>query len=333
MKRKIAQRTAKAASSYGILGFLILLAVFFQWSTGGTFLSVENGSNILRQTSINTIIAVGMTMVIITGGIDLSVGSILAIAGMLSMGVMMHGFSWPPELRYQETGSEPLWSMSLGIPAAILVSLIVGAIAGLHNAIPITRLRVPPFIATLAMMTICRGVAYVYTDGYPIGNLPDTFTRPIQQGPILPIVALSTVAIGHIILTRTAFGRAVYAIGGNQEAARLSGVNVGRTKTYVYVICGVLCGIAGVLLSGRIGAGDPKSGTMFELNAIAAVVLGGTSLMGGVGTVLGTLLGALVIGSLEAGLILMGVSAFWQMIIKGYVILLAVILDQLKSRQ
>jgi ribose transport system permease protein len=345
------RKALRALSSYGILIFLALLAVFFQWSTGraqlaasgghhgiiecfraGTFLTAENESNVLRQTSTNTIIAVGMTLVIITGGIDLSVGAIVALSGMLAMGMMMHGLSWPPQLRYRETGAEPLIPTSLGIPAAAITAMVVGAVAGLHNSIPVTRLRVPPFIATLGMMTIARGLAYVYTDGYPIGNLPDAFTNHIQEGPLLPIVALATVASGHVLLTRTSFGRAVYAIGGNQEAARLSGVNVARTKTWVYVLSGTLCGLAGLLLAGRIGAGDPKSGTMFELNAIAAVVLGGTSLMGGVGTVLGTLLGALVIGSLEAGLVLMGVSAFWQMVIKGYVILMAVVLDQVKSR-
>jgi len=343
VERKAARRAIRAASSYGILIFLVLLAVFFQWATGreaagglidsfryGTFLTPANGSNVLRQTSINTIIAVGMTIVIITGGIDLSVGAIVALAGMLSMGVLMHGFV--PQFRYHETGGEPFWPVALGIPSAVAVAMLVGALAGLHNALPITRLRVPPFIATLGMMTIARGLAYVYTDGYPIGNLPDAFTRPIQEGPLLAICALGTVVLGHILLSRTAFGRAVYAIGGNQEAARLSGVDVARTKTWVYILSGLCSGLAGLLLSGRIGAGDPKSGMMFELNAIAAVVLGGTSLMGGVGTVLGTLLGALVIGSLEAGLVLMGVSAFWQMVVKGYVILMAVVLDQLKSR-
>lgn len=315
MKRKDARRAIKAASSYGILIFLLLLAVFFQWRTQGMFLTLANGSNVLRQTSINTIIAVGMTMVIITGGIDLSVGAVLALAGMLSMGALMSGLP-----------------LEIGIPAAVLVSVAVGAAAGFHIAIPVTRLRVPPFIATLGMMTIARGLAYVYTDGYPIGNLPDAFTRPLQEGPLLPIVAMATIAFGHVLLTCTGFGRAVYAIGGNQEAARLSGINVARTKTWVYVLCGLLAGLAGLLLAGRIGAGDPKSGMMFELNAIAAVVLGGTSLMGGVGTVLGTLLGALVIGSLEAGLVLMGVSAFWQMVVKGYVILLAVALDQIRVR-
>lgn len=337
---------ARLVYSYGILVFLIALCIFFQimtgremnptsglagWWSSGTFLTVRNLSNVLRQTSVNTIIGVGMTMVIITGGIDLSVGAILALAGVFSTAVIMAGF--PPPFPYPaDAAMSPAWPLAASAPVAVAVAALVGAICGAHNAIPIIRLRVPPFIATLAMFSVARGFAYIYVGGGQVGNLPEAFTDAVGQGPLMILIALSAVAFGHILLTRTRFGRAVYAIGGNEQAARLSGIDIGKVKFWVYVICGTLSGIAGLLLAGRIGAGDPKSGLTYELNAIAAVVLGGTSLMGGVGTIFGTLLGAIIIGSLETGLGLMGVDWFVQMVIKGYVILTAVALDQMKKR-
>ncbi len=201
----------------------------------------------------------------------------------------------------------------------------------------ITRFRIAPFVATLAMMTIARGLAYVYTDGRPVSPLPrevgdfgaSDVSLVVLQIPSLVLIALLVVLVGHILLSRTNFGRHVYAIGGNEEAARLSGINVSRVRLKVYTLCGLLAGLSGMLLAARLASGDPKSGMMFELNAIAAVVLGGTSLMGGRGTVIGSLLGALVIGVLDNGLILLNVSAFYQMVAKGFVILAAVILDRL----
>ncbi len=317
--------------SYGIVLFLVALCVFFQWETRGTFLTVRNLSNVLRQISVNTILGVGMTMVIITAGIDLSVGAILALAGVLSTAVIMRGF--PPPFPFPaDVAMTPTWSLAASAPVAVAVAALVGAACGVHNALPIIKLRVPPFIATLAMFSVARGLAYIYVGGGQVGNLPEAFTSRVGEGPLMPAVAISTVIFGHILLTKTRFGRAVYAVGGNEKAAHLSGIDVGCVKFWVYVICGTLAGIAGLLLAGRIGAGDPKSGMSYELNAIAAVVLGGTSLMGGVGTVAGTLLGAVVIGSLEAGLGLMGVPWFVQMVVKGYVILMAVVLDQTKKR-
>lgn len=337
---------ARLMYSYGIVVFFVVLCVFFQITTGrlmnptgglagwwsdGTFLTLNNLSNVMRQTSVNTIIGVGMTMVIITGGIDLSVGAILALAGVLSTAIIMHGF--PPPFPYPaDAAVSPVWPLAISVPVAVLVSALVGAVCGAHNAIPIIKLRVPPFIATLAMFSIARGFAQIYVGGGQVGNLPDAFTDAMGQGPLMIAVALTVVLVGHILLTKTRFGRSVYAVGGNEQAAHLSGINVAKIKFWVYVICGVLAGIAGLLLAGRIGAGDPKSGLSYELNAIAAVVLGGTSLMGGIGTIPGTLLGAIVIGCLETGLGLMGVNWFVQLVVKGYVILMAVILDQAKKR-
>jgi len=325
--------------------FLVVLCLFFQVMTGraaspdggiagwwgnGTFLTLRNSANILRQVSVNTIIAVGMTMVIISAGIDLSVGAILALAGVLSTAIIMRGF--PPPFPYPPDASmTPLWPLAISVPVAVIAAAAVGAICGMHNAIPIIKLRVPPFIATLAMFSLARGFAYLYVNGGQVGNLPRKFTSAVGNGPLMILVALGIVIAGHILLTRTRFGRSIYAVGGNEQAARLSGINVNKVKFWVYVLCGTLSGIAGVLLAGRIGAGDSNSGLGYELNAIAAVVLGGTSLSGGIGTIPGTLLGAVVIGCLETGLGLMGINWFVQMVVKGYVILLAVVLDQMKK--
>ncbi len=329
-----------------ILGFFLALCVFFQimtgramnpdgnvgqWLLNGSFITVQNFSNVLRQVSVNTIIAVGMTIVIISGGIDLSVGAILALAGVVSTAIIMCGF--PPPFPYPSNAAmTPAWPLVASVPIAVVVSALMGGICGVHNAIPIVKLRVPPFIATLAMFSIARGFAYIYVGGGQVGNLPEAFTSSVGTSYLMPIIALTTVVLGYLLLARTRFGRAVYAIGGNEQAARLSGISVARVKFWVYVICGALAGIAGFLLAGRIGAGDPKSGMSYELNAIAAVVLGGTSLMGGVGTIPGTLLGAVIIGSLDTGLGLMGVNWFVQMVVKGYVILMAVALDQMKKK-
>jgi ribose transport system permease protein len=323
--------------SYAILIFFAALCLYFNYTTRGIFLSSNNILNILQQTAINTIIAVGMTFVIISGGIDLSVGSIVAVSGVFSMTVLLHGFA-----RGHAGASATAWPLAIAVPMAAIVAMGSGAAAGAANGFFITRLRVTPFIATLAMMSIGRGLAFAFTDARPVSPLPVSFVdsvggRSLQIWrlpsitPLVPL-ALVVVALGYIVLTRTNFGRRVYAIGGNQEAARLSGINVSRTKLGVYTISGLLAGLSGFMLSAWLSAGDPKTGNMYEMNAIAAVVLGGASLMGGVGSVVGTLLGALVIGSLEIGLVQSHVSTYYQMMVKGGVILLAVVLDQLKSR-
>ncbi|MCL6520423.1 MAG: ABC transporter permease [Armatimonadetes bacterium] len=322
----------RSTSQYGIVIFLILLSIYFAYATDGIFLSARNIENVSRQIAINTILAVGLTFVIISGGIDLSVGSVLALAGVISMKVLCDGL-----VIGQSTVIHPL-STEYAIILSAVIALLVGAIAGAFNGLVITIFRVAPFVATLGMMTIARGLAYVYTDGRPVSPLPRSVrefgasTIPHTGIPTLVFIALLVVALGHLMLARMKFGRHVYAIGGNEEAARLSGINVAQSKLKIYVLCGMLAGLGGMLLATRLASGDPKSGTMFELNAIAAAVLGGTSLMGGRGTVLGTLIGALVIGVLDNGLILLGVSAFYQMVAKGFVILGAVILDQLTRR-
>jgi len=316
-------------SRYGIVIFLGLLCAYFTYRTDGIFITPENVANVSRQIAINTILAVGLTFVIITGGIDLSVGAVLALAGVISMTVLRDGFS---------VGSAaliPQLPMLFAIPLSAVIAGAVGAGCGAFTGLVITRFRVAPFVATLAMMTIARGLAYVYTDGRPVSPLPSEVGGfgasdvPFLHIPSLVLVALLAVAVGHVSLSRTNLGRHVYAIGGNEEAARLSGISVSRVKLKVYMLCGTLAGLSGMLLATRLASGDPKSGMMFELNAIAAVVLGGTSLMGGRGTVIGTLLGALVIGVLDNGLILLDVPAFYQMVAKGFVILAAVILDSL----
>ena len=318
-------------SQYGIVVFLVLLCAYFTYRTNGIFITPENIANVSRQVAINTILAVGLTFVIITGGIDLSVGSVLALAGVISMTVLKDGFSVGSAMLI------PQLPMLLAIPLSTVIAGMVGAGCGIFSGLMVTRFRMAPFVATLAVMTIARGLAYVYTDGRPVSPLPmevgDFGASELSLGvlgfPTLVLIALLVVAVGHIVISRTNFGRHVYAIGGNEEAARLSGVNINLAKLKVYALCGLLSGLAGMLLATRLASGDPKSGLGFELNAIAAVVLGGTSLMGGRGTVIGTLLGALVIGVLDNGLILLDVSAFYQMVVKGFVILAAVILDGL----
>lgn len=313
-------------SQYGIVIFLVLLGAYFTYKSGGIFLTPDNISNVTRQAAINTILAVGLTFVIITGGIDLSVGSVLALAGVIAMTVLRDGLKVGPAMLI------PQLPMLFAIPVSALVAGIIGAGTGLFNGLAITQFRMAPFVATLAMMTIARGFAYVYTDGRPVSPLPDWVgdfgASEVFKVPTLVLIALVVVAAGHILISRTNFGRHVYAIGGNEEAARLSGINVNHAKLKVYALCGLLSGLSGMLLATRLASGDPKSGMGFELNAIAAVVLGGTSLMGGRGTVIGTLLGALVIAVLDNGLILLDVSAFYQMVVKGFVILAAVILDR-----
>ena len=316
-------------SQYGIVIFLMLLCAYFAYRTDGIFVTPENIANVSRQIAINTILAVGLTFVIITAGIDLSVGSVLALAGVISMTILRDGFSIGP------LGLIPQLPILLAIPVSAVIAGAVGAGCGTFNGLVVAKFRIAPFVATLAMMTIARGLAYVYTDGRPVSPLPaevggfGASDVPFLQIPSMVLIALLVVAVGHVILSRTQFGRHVYSIGGNEEAARLSGINVGQVKLKVYALCGMLAGLSGMLLAARLASGDPKSGIMFELNAIAAVVLGGTSLMGGRGTVIGTLLGALVIGALDNGLILLNVSAFYQMVAKGFVILAAVILDTL----
>jgi len=274
------------------------------------FLTVSNFLNIALQTSINAIIAVGMTFVIITAGIDLSVGSILAFSGVVMAGALQ---------------------TELPLPAAIFIGLGVGTICGALNGLLITHGRLPPFIATLGMMSVARGAALVYTEGRPVSGFPDSF-RSLATGEIfhipLPVIIMILIyLVAHVILSRTKLGRYAYAIGDNEEAAILSGVNVKFYKTVVYALCGLLSGAAAVILTARLNSAQPIAGMMYELDAIAATVIGGASLMGGEGTIFGTLIGAFIMGVLRNGLNLLGVSSYIQQIVIGAVIILAVLID------
>ncbi|MEG1002299.1 ABC transporter permease [Clostridium sp.] len=292
---------------------LVLLCIIITFVTP-KFLSVANITNVFTQVSVNAIIAVGMTFVILTGGIDLSVGSTLAISGALSASII------------KSTGS---------ITLAILGAAACGIIIGFVNGILIAKGKLQAFIATLATMTIFRGVTLVYTDGTPISKLSETFAKignaKLGFIPVPVIITIVIAAIAIFVLSQTKFGRYLYALGGNEESAKLSGINTDRIKMMTYVVSGFVSAIAGVIITSRIGSASPNAGTGFELDAIAAVVIGGTSLAGGEGKISGTIIGALIIGVLNNGLNLMNVSPFYQSIVKGLVILIAVLLDK-KSR-
>ncbi|MEB0165213.1 ribose ABC transporter permease, partial [Glaciimonas sp. CA11.2] len=271
--------------------------------------------NIARQVSINAIIAVGMTCVILSGGIDLSVGAVMALTGTITAGLMV-----------------------AGIPAvfAILIGLVAGILFGMANGFFVAYAKMPPIIVTLATMGIARGLALIYTGGYPIGGLPDWFEffgRGSVAGIQTPIlIMLMVFVIAYIVLDHTPIGRYIYAIGGNEEATRLSGVRVPRYKLMVYAISGFTAAIAGLVLTSRLMSGQPNAGVSFELDAIAAVVMGGTAINGGRGSILGTLVGALMLGVLNNGLNMMGVSPYLQNIIKGVIILLAIYISRSASK-
>ena len=298
-----------------LIGFFLLCIVLSILSD--SFLTVNNWMNVLRQVSINALIAFGMTFVILTGGIDLSVGSVLALPSAITAGMMasgMNGFT------------------------AIIIGLLAGFFMGAINGIVITKGRVAPFIATLATMTMFRGLTLVYTDGRPITGFAsdDILFQMVGRGYFLgipvPVVFMIVVYVAlYFVLKKTTFGRHTYAIGGNEEASRLSGIRVDRLKIWIYSLTGGLSALAGIILTSRLNSAQPTAGTAYELDAIAAVVLGGTSLSGGRGWIFGTLVGALIIGVLNNGLNLLNVSSFYQQVIKGLVILLAVLLDRRKE--
>lgn len=289
----------------GLIGLCGLLTILTPH-----FLTVSNLLNVTEQTTINALIAVGMTFVILSGGIDLSVGSIVALSGVV-LGSALHS--------------------GVPVPAAILLSLGTGGLCGLANGLLIARGGLPPFIATLGLMSIARGAALLFTDGRPVSGFDAGF-RAISTGrpfaipaPVLLMAAVYLLA--HFVLTRTTFGRYVYAIGGNEEATRLSGIRVGLHKTTIYALSGVTSAIAAVTLTARLNSAQPIAGIMYELDAIAATVIGGTSLLGGSGTLVGTLIGALIMGVLRNGLNLLGISSFLQQVVIGSVIIAAVLVD------
>ncbi len=294
-----------------IVGLTLLVVVITIMNQ--QFLSPDNLLNLLRQVSINGLIAFGMTFVILTGGIDLSVGSILAFSSAMTALIIT-------------SGVDPIFAMLLGS--------VVGLVAGAVNGLLVTAGGMAPFIATLATMTIYRGATLVVTDGNPITGLGDSllfqlFGKGYFFGiPVPAVTMLITFVILYIILNKTVFGRETYAIGGNETAAALSGIKVNRRKIMIYALSGLMSAIAGIILASRLDSAQPTAGETYELDAIAAVVLGGTSLMGGKGRIVGTLIGVLIIGVLNNGLNLVGVSSFYQQIIKGLVIVVAVLIDR-----
>ena len=297
-----------------VIALIILMAVIT--IINSNFLTANNLLNLLLQVTSNALIAFGMTFVILTGGIDLSVGSILALSSALTAGLLGSG---------------------MPVTLAILISLILGCILGMMNGLLISYGKLAPFIVTLATMTIFRGATLVYTNGNPITKgLSDTFLfQFLGQGyivgiPFPVIIMFIVVIVLYVLLHKTAFGKSVYAIGGNEKAAYISGVKLNKVKIIIYSISGVMASISGLIITSRLSSAQPTAGASYEMDAIAAVVLGGTSLSGGKGRILGTLIGALIIGVLNNGLNIIGVSAFWQQVVKGVVILIAVLIDRFK---
>jgi len=314
-----------------LLKFQSLIALFLMCVVlsilSDKFLTVDNAWNVMRQISVNICISVGMTLVILTAGIDLSVGSILALCGAVTAGLLKNGIEIPGINLF----------VGFTMLGAILVGLIVGAVLGYFSGWSITKFKVPPFVATLAMLTIARGLTMLWTKGFPITGLGDNFAF-IGTGWFLGIpmpvwISAFIVLIAVIITRKTKLGRYIYAVGGNESASRLSGLNIKKIKIIVYSISGVLAAVGGIMVTSRLDSAQPNAGTSYELDSIAAVVIGGTSLSGGRGSVMGTVLGALIIGVLNNGLVLLNVSPFWQQFIKGLVILIAVILDKVNSKE
>nr|WP_236777809.1 ribose ABC transporter permease [Anoxybacter fermentans] len=300
----------KFKSGIGLIGLIIVLSFLSEY-----FLTLPNLLNVTRQVSINAILAFGMTFVILTGGIDLSVGSILALTSAITAGLLSTGYD---------------------VVIAILAGLLLGAILGLFSGILVAKAKMPPFIVTLGMMTIARGFTLIYSGGRPISGFNKTF-RFLGAGylgiiPFPVVIMIIILLICYIVLRKTSFGRYVYAVGGNEKATKLSGINTDAIKMSVYAISGFLAAVSGIILTSRLNSAQPTAGTGYELDAIAAVVLGGTSLAGGQGGVIGTIMGALIIGVLNNGLNLLNVSSFYQLVAKGAVILIAVFLDR-RSQQ
>jgi ribose transport system permease protein len=291
------------------------------------FLTPGNGWNVLRQISVNVCISVGMTLVVLTAGIDLSVGSILAFSGAVAAGLLKNGISWPAHDLF----------IGFTLFGTIICALLAGCLLGWFNGWVITTFKVPPFVATLAMLTVARGLTMLWTKGYPISSLGPRFDF-IGSGwlvgiPVLVWISILVVVAALLIVGKTPLGRHIYAIGGNEQAARLSGIPINRVKIIVYTLAGLLSAVGGIMVTSRLDSAQPNAGTSYELDSIAAVVIGGTSLSGGRGTIMGTVLGAVIIGVLNNGLVLLNVSPFWQQVIKGLVILLSVIIDKINSKE
>lgn len=300
---------------------LLVLVVILSFVTD-TFLTPSNIWNVLRQISVNVCLSVGMTLVILTAGIDLSVGAIVGLSGAICAGLLKNGIAIP---------SIDVW-IGFTVFGAIVAAIVVGAFLGGLNGMLVTTFSVPPFVTTLAMLTIARGFTFLYTDGKPISTLGASFEKIGAAwflGMPIPVwISILIVIFFILLLSKTAYGRYIYAIGGNEKAARLSGIAINRIKWSVYVISGMMAAIGGVLVTSRLNSAQPNAGMNYELDAIAAIVIGGASLSGGRGTIIGTIIGAILIGVLNNGLVLLNVSPFWQQVVKGLVILIAVIIDK-----
>ena len=321
IKKNYRQSLAKFQS---LIALIILCVVISLLSD--KFLTSTNAWNVMRQISVNICISVGMTLVVLTAGIDLSIGSVLALCGAITAGLLKNGIEVPSSNLY----------IGFTILGATVAGLLAGALIGWFNGWTITKFKVPPFVATLAMLTIARGLTMLWTKGFPITGLGENFAH-LGTGWFLGIplpvwISGIIVFIAVVITNKTKLGRYIYAIGGNENAATLSGINIKRIKIAVYTIAGALAAVGGLLVTSRLDAAQPNAGTGYELDSIAAVVIGGTSLSGGRGSVLGTVLGAVIIGVLNNGLVLLNVSPFWQQVVKGFVILTAVVIDKANSK-
>ncbi|WP_246224804.1 ABC transporter permease [Lentilactobacillus kribbianus] len=310
----LGQFYTKMGPLVALIGLVVIVSIL-----NTSFLTIPNLMNLLQQVSINALIAFGMQFVILTGGIDLSVGAILALSGAISAKLILNGIS--PIL-------------------AFIIGVIFGAVFGAVNGFLIAYGKAAPFIVTLATMSIFRGMTYVLTNGNPITGpkMNDSFSfQFIGQGylfgvPFQVYLMLIAYIIFYILMHKTAFGRRTFAIGGNQKAAFVAGVKVNHILIWIYVVAGLLAAVAGMVLTSQLSSAQPDAGSGYEMDAIAAVVLGGTSLAGGTGKISGTLIGALIIGVLNNGMNLLGISSFYQQIVKGIVILIAVLLDRKQAK-
>jgi inositol transport system permease protein len=293
----------------------LILMVIGMTAVKPVFIRSANLINIFRQVSVIGTLALGVTLLIITGGIDLSSGSVLALVGVVTA-----------------TAAAPGQSVFV----AVLIGLLVGGLCGLINGSILAATRIPPFIVTLGMMTAARGAALLYTDGRPVSDLSDEFlvigTGTVGPIPIPVIIFLTMGVITHILLRKSKFGRTIYALGGNEQAAKVCGISVQKVLVIIYTYAGIMSAVGGVILTARVSSGNPTAGLAYELDAIASAVIGGTSLDGGVGTITGTIIGALIIGVLNNGLTLIGVSPYWQQIIKAIIIVGAVVLDSIRHK-
>lgn len=331
---EVPERAARARSldygdlfrKYGAILVLLLVMAIFAGATGGRSLELVNLSNVIVQVAPIAILALGMMFAIITKGIDLSVGSTVALAAVVAASLA----------QISGTPGSMLGLPPIPVFVSVVAALLVGALAGAVNGTIIAKFRIAPFVMTLGMMSMARGLALMYTDGRPVSGLASGFLV-LGSGTVLgipvPILILAVVAaLTWLILERTRFGRHVYAVGGNEQAARVSGINIDRVQIGVYTLIGLFAGLAGLIYAARVDSGNPTLATGYELDAITATVIGGTSFNGGVGTVYGTLVGALIIQVIDNGLDLMGVPPFMKILVKGAIIVVAVILDERKNR-